>query len=243
MQPKLENSSQIEKMFKNDSKKMKNIGCGVYKRASRKGFLRGGMKTPYDFMSAKERRNLNGEVTTYMMFEQDINYVKNKDDFMAMDKDDRLDYFKRALAKHKVRGLCQHWKISTATLYNKIMPEIGYKVSKKNSNTEQEFDNSTNSSEKVFVENEKTTTIDNISNSSVLNQSLPMNESHTDAIPNDNQSTVNDDQHIHSNVEFNFKGQYNSKGIEAIYSKLKFLLESGTLYDIEINIKEKQTLS
>lgn len=60
----------IERILLQDSREKKRFGIGVYKRASRKGFIRGGIRTQSDFLTKKERDKLNGEVRTRNMYEK-----------------------------------------------------------------------------------------------------------------------------------------------------------------------------
>lgn len=59
----------IEKIFLDDIREKKRTGNGVFSRTG-KGVKHhmSGIKTPYDFMKAKERRKLNGEVVVSNMY-------------------------------------------------------------------------------------------------------------------------------------------------------------------------------
>ena len=244
-----EGFNEIEKMLKKDSSNMKSIGRGVFKRASRKGFIRGGVKTPYDYMTAKQKRELNGEVKVYMLHQEDIKNVKPMNEILEMEPTARLKYFSEVMAAHTARNLCKHWKFSTSTLYNKYIPQIGYqknseasakKAGRKKMN---KTENQNNTKETLNKNNE--TSLDNKSNNDSISntQITSSNNEKTITVEENNQPTINqtnNNKHIFSNQEFNFKGQYDSSRLDAIYNKLKFLLDNGVLYDVEISIKETE---
>lgn len=61
---------EIERIFYDDVRDKKRTGYGASKRASRKGYIRGGVKTQYDFLSTKERKKLNGEVRVMNVYDK-----------------------------------------------------------------------------------------------------------------------------------------------------------------------------
>lgn len=231
----LEKTYEIEKMLKRDARQQKSIGSGVFHRASRRGYIKGGIKTPYDYMSAKERKKLNGEVKTYMIYEQGIEYVKTLDEIMEMSYDERLTYFTNIMKHYKVRDLCSKWKISTSTLYNNYIPKIGYVKNteaalkkagrkKKNQNISTQVENADNlnlisedNANSISMEKEK---------KEKLESNINMNK------------LVENNSNIHFGQEFTLKGRYTLSNIDNIYSKIKILLDQDLFYDIEINAKE-----
>jgi hypothetical protein len=61
----------IERMLKEDIREKKKTGSGAYHmrgKGVKHGFS-GALRTPYHFMSNKEKKKLNGEVETYFMYE------------------------------------------------------------------------------------------------------------------------------------------------------------------------------
>lgn len=72
-----EGEEYIEKIFLKDIREKNKTKRGAFCRASRKKGFRGAMKTPYDFMTGKQRKMLNGEVITYMLNEQQDNVNEN----------------------------------------------------------------------------------------------------------------------------------------------------------------------
>ena len=60
----------IEKIFMDDIRQKKRTARGVYGRASRRGYIKGGVKTQWDYMTRKEKNKLNGDVKVYNMYEK-----------------------------------------------------------------------------------------------------------------------------------------------------------------------------
>lgn len=62
----------IEKIFIDDIREKRKVGRGSFSKVGKGGErarVRGGLKTPYDFMKTKERKKLNSEVRSFNMYE------------------------------------------------------------------------------------------------------------------------------------------------------------------------------
>lgn len=77
----------IEFILRQDSREKKQAGIGVFKRASRLGYCRGGIKTQSDFLTAKERKKLSGEVRVYNMY-ADLNNLPSLKELKEIIKKD-----------------------------------------------------------------------------------------------------------------------------------------------------------
>lgn len=62
-------NNDVERILNEDSRDKKRTGTGVFSRASRLGYIRGGVRTQSDFLTTKEKKKLNGEVRTKNMYE------------------------------------------------------------------------------------------------------------------------------------------------------------------------------
>lgn len=60
----------ISRIFREDSRDKKRTAVGIHNRASRRGYIRGGIRTQSDFLTAKQKRLLSGEVRTYSMYDK-----------------------------------------------------------------------------------------------------------------------------------------------------------------------------
>ena len=106
----------IEKIFIQDSREKKRIGIGIHNRASRRGYIRGGIKTQSDFLSAREKKKLNGEVIVKNMYD-DINRVPSIEDIKAMDYNKAKQLIAYCREKHKANTLLQHWGCTKFKMY------------------------------------------------------------------------------------------------------------------------------
>jgi hypothetical protein len=62
---------EIERMFNEDVREKRKAGSGSFHKRGKgvKHGMSGALKTPYHYMSAKEKKKLNGEVSVYSMYE------------------------------------------------------------------------------------------------------------------------------------------------------------------------------
>lgn len=108
-------------MFNNESKQKKVIGRGVRNRASRKGFIKGGVKTPYDYMSKEERKKLNGEVRVMNKYE-DINKIPRYSEFVRLDKEEKARVLEITRKIHTYSKMADYWGISKSR-YSKLLSQ------------------------------------------------------------------------------------------------------------------------
>ena len=125
--------NEILATFYRDVRDKKKVSCGVYHRASRKGYIKGGVKTQYDFMSRKERKMLNGEVRVMNIYEEykDIKKCPTIEEIEKMDKTKAKNVLTFIKGQHTVKALTEHYKISCGTLYN-LYREYGVQFGSEN---------------------------------------------------------------------------------------------------------------
>lgn len=83
----------IERLFKQEVRDKKRIGSSIFSRVStRRGGSSRELRTPYLYMSRKERKQLNGEVKVYNM-----NDILDYEEFKSRDEDEQ-------------RNLMLHWR-------------------------------------------------------------------------------------------------------------------------------------
>lgn len=109
--------NEIEYMLKLDNQTKRKIGSGVFHRASRKGFIRGGIKTQSDYLTKKEKKKLNGDVIVSNMYSE-LENVPSLEDLQAMDKKDASNIMKIIMNFHSKAKIAKHWKVSQSKLYN-----------------------------------------------------------------------------------------------------------------------------
>lgn len=110
----------VEFILKQDSREKKRTGIGVYKRASRRGYCRGGVRTQSDFLSAKEKKSLNGEVRVYSMY-NDLKNLPSIEELRVMMKE-KPEKAKIILTETKKnftqKQLCTFWGLSNGAMYH-----------------------------------------------------------------------------------------------------------------------------
>lgn len=131
----------VEFILKQDSREKKRAGIGVYKRASRLGYCRGGVRTQSDFLSKKEKDKLNGEVVVYSMY-SDLKNVPNLSELKELIIKDPakakiiLEETKKNFTQNKLR---EHWGVSAGWLYfNYDKLDVKYEKKSKKSKAKKE---------------------------------------------------------------------------------------------------------
>lgn len=117
----------IERMFQSEVRDKKRTASGIHHRASRRGYIRGGVKTPSDYLSKKEKNKLNGEVKVYNMFEKYaiIENVPQISEIEKMSESEKINFYKFLKKNHKNSILQKHWNISSTALYSRIYKKYG----------------------------------------------------------------------------------------------------------------------
>lgn len=120
--------NEIEKLFIDDSREKKRTGANISKRASRKGYCRGGVKFPSDFLSAKERKKLSGEVRIYNMYDKYENATKDTKldykEFKFLDQEEQRKIFEILRGKFKNQEVAELFGASKTTIYEH-MKKVG----------------------------------------------------------------------------------------------------------------------
>ena len=107
----------IERIFNQDSREKKRTGANITKRASRRGYCRGGVKFPSDYLSRKEKRKLNGEVKVYSKYENLNNLPRNiAEVFKGKSNEEIKDILTKIKEKNTIAEICLHFKFTAGTL-------------------------------------------------------------------------------------------------------------------------------
>ena len=113
-----------EKLFEKDSREKKRIARGASARASRKKGFKGGVRTPSDFMTKKQIREMSGKVKVSNIYDKykNLENLPDKQTMLQMSKNpDTIEELRMILetAKtvHTSHTIAKHIKISPGTLY------------------------------------------------------------------------------------------------------------------------------
>jgi len=112
--------TEIEKMLLIDNRTKKRIGSNIFSRAStRKGGTNQALRTPYLYMSTKERKALNGEVKRYNM-----NDIISYKDFKTKDLQEKKRLMNYWRANYKVIDIKKQMGGITDYIFYKILDEL-----------------------------------------------------------------------------------------------------------------------
>lgn len=113
------NENNAKRIFYEDSREKKRTAIGIHNRASRRGYIKGGIRTAYDFMTAKERKKLNGEVKVYNMYDnyKDIKNC-NLDEILKKNDNDIKNILTIVKSNNTCSVICKRFNISNGKLYN-----------------------------------------------------------------------------------------------------------------------------
>lgn len=107
--------SEVEQLLIEDSIEKKKTGRGIYGRASRLGFIKGGVKTQYDFMGRKEKKLLNGDVKVYNLYEK-IENLPTYEQMKTMDVDKARQIIEYVKKNNSQRAIAKAWGITQSTV-------------------------------------------------------------------------------------------------------------------------------
>ena len=113
-----------EKLFEKDSREKKRIARGASARASRKKGFKGGVRTPSDFMTKKQIREMSGKVKVSNIYDKykNLENLPDKQTMLQMSKNpDTIEELRMILetAKtvHSSHTIAKYIKMSPGTLY------------------------------------------------------------------------------------------------------------------------------
>lgn len=122
-----------EYLFNEEVREKKKIGRGIHKRASRKRGFKGTVKTAYDFMTRKQKRELSGKVDVYHMSEIVISY----DEFKKASNEKKIELIAIYLEKYSQKELAEKWNVPLKYIYgikSRYINKKGLKISIPSSN-------------------------------------------------------------------------------------------------------------
>lgn len=118
----------VERLFNEESRSKKRDGYGAMKRKATRGTSRKSIKFPSDYLSAKEKKKLNGEIMVSSIY-KDINKIPQWEEIKNMEEDKIYDLLKTVRSLHTGASLQKYWGIRPATHYA-LLEKIGLHIPK-----------------------------------------------------------------------------------------------------------------
>lgn len=118
----------IERLFYEDVREKKKAGSGAFhKRGKGVKHHMSGIKTPYDFMKTKERKQLNGEVTISNMYET----ILTKREFDLKDEETQKLMLTRWRELYTNNKIMEEMQISNNAAFFKLVGDLGLEKKRK----------------------------------------------------------------------------------------------------------------
>ena len=116
-------TNEIDKLFRDEVAEKKRAGRGIFSRVStRKGGTNQALRTPYLYMSNREKRNLNGEVEVFNM-----NEILKWNEFNALKEDRQLELMKHWRVKYLTKEIKEGLGVSNYVFY-KTLKRLGLEL-------------------------------------------------------------------------------------------------------------------
>ncbi|MED1125487.1 hypothetical protein [Bacillus atrophaeus] len=113
--------SHFEKMFNDEVRDKKRAGSGIFSRVStRRGGSNKALRTPYYYMSTKEKKELNGEAVTIYNMREIIHY----NDFLKKSRKDQIELMTYWRKIYTVTDITNGMGISKGLFY-KVIEQLG----------------------------------------------------------------------------------------------------------------------
>lgn len=111
-----------ERMFNDEVREKKTVGRGVFSRRGKgvKHTIRG-IKTPYDFMSAKQKRELNSEVKSFNMYENII----SKDEFFEQPREIQKNMMTKWREIYSNKEIMSSMGVLGNNQFNNLIKDLG----------------------------------------------------------------------------------------------------------------------
>lgn len=132
----------IERIFITDVIEKKKSGRGIFNRASRKGYIKGGVKTPSDFLTRKEIKKLNGEVVISNMYsEYDKIENCNLNEILSKSENEIKGILSYIKNNHTGNKISKQFGVSIGKLYSVYEKYGVYKKESKKETIKKEYIN------------------------------------------------------------------------------------------------------
>lgn len=228
-----------EFIFYSDVREKKIISHSASKRASRRGYIRGGMRTAYDFLTAKEKKGLNGEVKIMNIYDkyENLDNVPKFVDLKKMIKEGKSEEVKNILIAAKRSNTSNSIRnainCSSGSLY-KLYENVGVPFERKPKTVNKSKKEKGNKKEiATKIKDEVAATSED---SDGISDSILLDKMNTilQVIKNEKSNS-----NIMNGFNISIGGKYNKKEIEERLLNLTGMLMEDSMYEVNIIITEK----
>lgn len=213
----------IERLFIDDIREKKKAGRGSFAKTGKGGEragVRGGLKTPYDFMKTKERKKLNGEVETFNMYET----ILTRDEFSLKPEETQKAMLTRWRELYSNAKIMEDMQIKGNAQFSKLIKELDIPMKQKR------LPRKGNAKAKATIQQ-----IDMKKELATVPEQAPEN---TPIVNNFVQQPV---KLITNGLHLEYNGNYTSDQINRIFTKLQLLVDGEeNNFNIELRITESE---
>lgn len=209
-------SWEIEKMLKEDIRDKKKTGSGAFHQRGkgvRHGFS-GALRTPYHFMKNKEKKNLDGEVEVFNMYETVISY----NEFKLKNIDLQKTMLERWRELYDNKKIMNEMGLTNANYY-KLVGSLDIKKKQYDTEKRKETLKKAREAKAILAVQPK---------QEQITVELPEPEVHTPVVP----------EHVKlltRGLYLEYNGSYDAEAISKIFTKLQLLVD-GEPNKFKINI-------
>ena len=213
--------NEIERLFNDDIREKKKAGRGAFAKTgkgSERAGVKGGLKTPYSFMTTRERKKLNGEVRITQMYET----ILSRDEFFLKDKETQKAMLTRWREIYPNSKIMEDMGIGGSGSFHNIIKELD--IPRKSRHGAGRPKTATGTSPKPKIKKELATVEQAPETTPIVNfvQQTPV-------------------KLITNGLHLEYNGIFSSEQINKIFTKLQLLVDGEeNNFNIELRITESE---
>lgn len=207
----------IEKIFMDEVREKKRTGSGSFHKRGKgvKHGMNGAFRTPYYFMSNKEKKNLSGKCEVYNMYET----ILSREEFALKDKETQRNMMIRWREIYSNDVIMSTMGINSAGAFHNVIKELDVPKKKKWDRTGGDLKEKAPKPKK-----------EKASKSVAINSQLELVPEETEVKP----------ILISRGLHLEYNGEYDSEQINRIFTKLQLLTEGEeNKFSLSISLSER----
>jgi hypothetical protein len=219
------NNENIEKLFREDIREKKKAGSGAFHmrgKGVRHGF-NGALRTPYHFMSNKEKKALNGEVEVYSMYETIIPMKE----FELKEKEVQKSMLTRWRELYDNKKIVNELGITNVKFYS-LVNELDLPKKTKKTPRKGSAKKASSKEEKKSVAISAVSPVSYINDQKEENSLLTLLEEKVEVV-----------QEQPKGIHFAYNGDYHEEDLQKIFTKLQLLIDGeSNKFNIKLSLTE-----